>query len=97
MLLYESGVWDDGEGPNFCLDFVRQFTIIDEEDEYMSQLRLSLKYDSVGIEKDLVDFNLWSIDCSNLDDWVKKIKESRAYKRALELKIKDMELFIEDV
>jgi hypothetical protein len=74
-LLFQSGVYNFTGRELFYLDFVRQFTINDEEGEYdhMEHLHCEFAYELDAILKKL-ETNLWSYDCDSFNDFFAKVE-----------------------
>lgn len=82
MLLFQYGVYDWGKGAHFEVDFVRQFIVgIETDDHQMEQLHLTFFFEP-ELGKSLERFSLWSIDCSDLDDFADRVRESPGFQLA---------------
>lgn len=65
LLLWETGLFDLGEGPRFLCALVRQFSIeADGEYDHMEQLHLELYFDAAQLPPDAAMI-LWSSDCGD--------------------------------
>ncbi|NOS91902.1 MAG: hypothetical protein HOP30_08265 [Cyclobacteriaceae bacterium] len=86
MLLFQYGIYDwDGTGQKFELNLTRQMA--DTDDEY-NQVRLIIYY-SIEEIGDVGNFNLWSTDLPDMEQWKKVIMHTEGFKRASSAKAID--------
>ncbi|MDM5250993.1 MULTISPECIES: hypothetical protein [unclassified Lysinibacillus] len=85
-ILFQCGV-DDYTEKKFYFDFVRQFTILDEEDEYshMEQLLCSFEFKPTD---ELCKFKVteWSMYFEDIDEFFNHIESLQEFKVPLNLK-----------
>lgn len=84
-LLFEAGIFDfTGEDEQFCLSFVRQFTIeVEEEYDYMQQLHIDLFYQPDESLERLED-TIWTYDFDDdFPSFFKAVEQSEAFKRLM--------------
>lgn len=73
-LLFQCGVYNFTGEDLFHFEFVRQFIFeIDKDYDHMEQLRLTIYFKP---KKELQELktNLWSYDCSSIDEFFEKIR-----------------------
>ena len=77
MLLFQYGTYDWGNdlGKHFSFDVTRQFI---KNNGCILQLNFTLIYDPEFF-LNCESYNTWSVDSSNLDDWLMHIKTSEGY------------------
>lgn len=77
MLLFQYGIYDFGNnlGKHFSFDVTRQFI---KNDGCILQLNFTLIYDSEFF-LNCESYNIWSVDSSNLDEWLTHIKTTEGY------------------
>ncbi|MCL1919356.1 MAG: hypothetical protein FWG14_13860 [Peptococcaceae bacterium] len=80
MLLYQYGIYQDGEhGKYFSFDITRQFITLTEEEPY--QLCFTLIYDTDQFEG-IDSYDSWSIDFDNLESFINDIKRTDGFELA---------------
>jgi hypothetical protein len=83
-LLFESGVYDWGDGPSFQFGLVRQFSLlVGGEYDHMEQLRLVFHYDPTPELESLPRGELWSFDLS-LDEWISRVEAEPGFRAAVQ-------------
>lgn len=96
-ILVESGVYDFTGEELFHLDFVRQFTVY-EENEYshMEQLHYECLFKPID---EVRNFELleWSMDYDHIDDFFHHIENLQEFKMSLTLKPLKTEIYQEEV
>jgi hypothetical protein len=84
MLLFQCGVHDWGDGPEFSLDFVRQFIESSSEDaegdDDISQLHLELFFDPATAGASECAFNVWCADDDELEEFRAAVVDSDGFK-----------------
>lgn len=83
MLLFEYGVWSHRE-PYFSVDFIRQFSIEDEQDNGYQQLSLTLCYAPEPFGS-IADFNSWSANFDSVESWARHLQTTAGYQQMLTL------------
>ncbi|MBB6448036.1 hypothetical protein [Bacillus benzoevorans] len=96
-ILFQCGVYDFTGEALFHLDFVRQFTIY-EEDEYshMEQLHCEFLFKPTD-ELSNLEIGEWSMDYDNIDDFLSHIENLQEFKIPLILKPIKSEIYQEAV
>jgi hypothetical protein len=83
-ILFQVGCYDFS-GKNLCyFEFVRQFSISDEENGYdhMEQLHLQFKCDPTSELMDLKT-NLWAYDFKSLDEYFDKVESLPEFQKSM--------------
>ena len=85
-ILFQCGVYEY-TGKKFYFDFVRQFSILDEEDEYshMEQLLCSFEFEPTD-ELRKFQVTKWSMDFEGIDEFFNHIESLQEFKVPLNLK-----------
>lgn len=96
-ILFESGVYDFTGEELFHFDFVRQFTVY-EEDEYshMEQLHCKFLFKKTDELRSL-EVSEWSMDYDDIDDFLNHIENLQEFKIPLNLKPIKSEIYQEEV
>ena len=96
-ILFECGVYDFTEEELFYFNFVRQFTIY-EEDEYshMEQLRCEFLFKPTDELKKL-EVGEWSMDYHDIDDFLNHIENFKEFRIPLNLEPIKSEIYQEEV
>lgn len=96
-ILFQCGVYDFTGEELFHFDFVRQFTVY-EEDEYshMEQLHCEFLFKPIDDLSKLVVAE-WSMDYDELDDFLNHIENLQEFKIPLNLKPIKSEIYQEEV
>lgn len=96
-ILFECGVYDFTGEELFHFDFVRQFTVY-EEDEYshMEQLYCEFLFKPTDELRSL-EVSEWSMDYDDIDDFLNYIENLQEFKIPLNLKPIKSEIFQEEV
>jgi len=96
-ILFQCGVYDFTGEALFHLDFVRQFTVY-EEDEYsrMEQLHCEFLFKPTD-ELSNLEIGEWSMDYDNIDDFLSHIENLQEFKIPLNLKPIKSEIYQEAV
>lgn len=81
MLLFQYGTYNwDGAGPKFELNVTRQVKHPVEEEFVQFGLTMFFSPADIG---ELEAFNTWSIDRTNIEDWMHVVKNSAGYGKSL--------------
>ncbi|PFP22723.1 hypothetical protein COJ96_25145 [Bacillus sp. AFS073361] len=96
-ILFQCGVYDFTGEELFHFDFVRQFTIY-EEDEYsqMEQLHCEFLFKPT-FELRKLEVEEWSMDYDDIDDFLTHIENLQEFKIPLNLKPIILEIYQEEV
>lgn len=96
-VLFQCGVYDFTGEALFHLDFVRQFTVY-EEDEYsrMEQLHCEFLFKPTD-ELSNLEIGEWSMDYDNIDDFLSHIENLQEFNIPLNLKPIKSEIYQEAV
>jgi hypothetical protein len=96
-ILFQCGVYDFTGDELFHFDFVRQFTVY-EEDEYshMEQLHCEFLFKPTD-ELLKLEVSEWSMDYDDIDDFFNQIENFQEYKIPLNLKPIKSEIYKEEV
>lgn len=96
-ILFQCGTYDFTGEELFHLDFVRQFTVY-EEDEYsrMEQLHCEFLFKPTDKLSEL-EIGEWSMDYDDIDDFLNHIENSQEFKIPLNLKPIKSEIYQEKV
>jgi hypothetical protein len=96
-ILFQCGVYDFTGEELFHFDFVRQFTVY-EEDEYshMEQLHCEFLFKPT-VELRKLEVSEWSMDYSDIDDFLNHIENLQEFKITLNLKSIKSEIYQEEV
>ena len=96
-ILFECGVYDFTGEELFHFNFVRQFTVY-EEDEYshMEQLHCEFLFKPTDELRSL-EVSEWSMDYDDIDDFLNHIENLQEFKIPLNLKPIKSEIFQEEV
>jgi hypothetical protein len=91
MLLFQYGTynWNDEVGEHFSFEIARQFILTKNQEFY--QLRFTLIYDPEYL-KDCNDYNCWSKDFADLDQWIANIKSTQGYKTTTSFGLKSYQI-----
>lgn len=96
-ILFQCGVYDFTGEEMFHFDFVRQFTV-HEEDEYshMEQLHCELLFKPTDELREL-EVSEWSMDYEDINDFFNYIENLQEFKIPMSLKSLKSEIFQEEV
>lgn len=96
-ILFQCGVYDFTGEELFHFDFVRQFTVY-EEDEYshMEQLHCEFLFKPT-VELRKLEVSEWSMDYGDIDDFLNHIENLQEFKIPLNLKAIKSEIYQEEV
>jgi hypothetical protein len=96
-ILFQCGVYDFTGEELFHFDFVRQFTVY-EEDEYshMEQLHCEFLFKPT-VELRKLEVSEWSMDYGDIDDFLNHIENLQEFKITLNLKSIKSEIYQEEV
>jgi hypothetical protein len=96
-ILFQCGVYDFTGEELFHFDFVRQFTVY-EEDEYshMEQLHCEFLFKPT-VELRKLEVSEWSMDYGDIDDFLNHIENLQEFKIPLNLKSIKSEIYQEEV
>lgn len=96
-ILFQCGVYDFTGEELFHFDFVRQFTVYDE-DEYpeMEQLHCEFLFKPT-VELRKLEVSEWSMDFGELDDFFNHLEKLQAFNIPLNLKPIKVEIYQEQV
>ncbi|MBU5212871.1 hypothetical protein [Heyndrickxia oleronia] len=96
-ILFQCGVYDFTGEELFHLDFVRQFTIY-EEDEYsrMEQLHCEFLFKPTD-ELRRLEIGEWSMDYDDIDDFFNEIENLKEFKIPLSLEPIKIEIYQEEI
>jgi hypothetical protein len=97
-ILFQCGVYDFTGEELFYFDFVRQFTVY-EEDEYshMEQLHCEFVFNpSIELRK-LEESEFYFEENGDIDDYFKDIEKLQAFNIPLKLKPKKLEIYQEEI
>ncbi|MFF5399814.1 hypothetical protein ACFY5J_21095 [Peribacillus butanolivorans] len=96
-ILFQCGVYDFTGEELFHFDFVRQFTVY-EEDEYsrMEQLHCEFLFKPTG-ELRKLEVSEWSMDYDDINDFLNHIENLQEFKIPLNLKPIKSEIYQEEV
>lgn len=92
MLLYQWGAYNDGEGEHFEFDLTRQFIENEGEDDDITQLSLTFKFDPVEVLQQLGRGNRWCANLEEVESFRHFILESSAYTTAAAMQPKEVQL-----
>jgi len=94
-ILFQCGVYDFTGEELFHLDFVRQFTVY-EENEYshMEQLHCEFLFEPIDEIRKL-ELSEWSMDYDDIDDFLKHIEDLQEFKIPLNLRPIKTEIYQE--
>ncbi|MCM3238819.1 hypothetical protein M3589_13925 [Heyndrickxia oleronia] len=96
-ILFQCGVYDFTGEELFHLDFVRQFTVY-EEDEYshMEQLHCEFLFKPTD-ELSRLEIGEWSMDYDDIDDFFNEIEKLKEFKIPLSLEQIKTEIYQEEI
>ncbi|MCM3791609.1 hypothetical protein M3221_25285 [Domibacillus indicus] len=96
-ILFQCGVYDFTGEKRFHFDFVRQFTVY-EEDEYsrMEQLHCEFLFKPTD-ELSKLEIEEWSMDYDDIDDFLNHIENLQEFQMPLNLKPIKLEIYQEEV
>ncbi|MGE8081380.1 hypothetical protein [Peribacillus loiseleuriae] len=96
-ILFQCGVYDSTGEELFHFDFVRQFTVY-EEDEYshMEQLHCEFLFKPTD-ELRKLEVAEWSMDYDDIDDFLNHIENLQEFKTPLSLKLIKSKIYQEEV
>lgn len=96
-ILFQCGIYDFTGEEQFHLDFVRQFTVY-EEDEYsrMEQLHCEFLFKST-VELSMLEIEEWSMDYDDIDEFFNHIENLQEFKIPLNLRPIKSEIYQEEV
>ncbi len=96
-ILIQCGVYDFTGEELFHFDFVRQFTVYDEDDyAHMEQLHCEFYYKPT-VELRNIEIEEWSMDYEDIDDFFNHIENLQEFKIPLNLKPIKLEIYQEEV
>jgi len=97
-ILFQCGVYDFTGEELFYFDFVRQFTVY-EEDEYshMEQLHCEFVFNPSNELRKLEESEFYFEENGDIEDYFKDIEKLQAFKISLELKPKKLEIYQEEI
>ncbi|MET3196078.1 hypothetical protein [Bacillus sp. OAE603] len=96
-ILVQCGVYDFTGEELFHFDFVRQFTVYDEDEySHMEQLHCEFLLNPT-VELRNITIEEWSMDFVNLDDFFHHVENLQEFKFPLNLKAIKLEIYQEEV
>ena len=96
-ILFQCGIYDFTGEELFHFDFVRQFTVY-EEDEYSYMEHLHCEFMFKPIDKlRKLEVSEWSMDYADIDDFLNHIEKLQEFKIPLNLKPIKLEIYQEEV
>ncbi|WML44381.1 hypothetical protein [Neobacillus sp. PS3-40] len=96
-ILFQCGVYDFTGNELFHFDFVRQFTVFEEDDHsHMEQLHCEFLYKPTSELKKL-KVEEWSMDYDDIDNFLNHIESLREFKIPMNLKPIKSEIYQEEI